>query len=137
MFRSLKRRIDNANQMHKMRNENPELFNGALEENVREQQSRESIPAAKPGPVIRFFRWVLVVLTALIVLIIAIGVPRSSNPVFTLLSLALLLTFLYMAAGLAHPAVVFFRKKWSRECVLELFGVLSIGIILLMVVFRP
>ena len=137
MFRGIRRRIDNANQMHKIRKENPEAVRRALEELAREQEIRENSPPAKPGPVIIFFRWFLAVLTVLIALIVVIGVPRSPNPVFSMLSFSLLLSIIYMVAGLANPAVIFFGNKWSRECILELFGLLIIVIVLLMAVFRP
>ncbi|MDF9844534.1 MULTISPECIES: hypothetical protein [unclassified Paenibacillus] len=136
MFKSIKRRIDNANQMHRMRNENPEALKQALEEQARAEKIGDNIPPVKPGPLIRFFRWVLLLLTALILLVVILGVPRADNPLFSLMSFGLLLSLLYLAAGLAHPSIVFVRRKWPREDVLELFGLLSIVFIVLMVVFH-
>lgn len=136
MFKSIKRRIDNANQMQKIRNENPEAFRKALEEQAEAEKLSDNVPPVKPGPVIRFFRWLLLLLTALIVLVVILGVPRADNPLFSLMSFGLLLSLLYLAAGLAHPSIVFVRRKWPREDVLELFGLLSIVFIILMVVFH-
>ncbi|MNE69924.1 hypothetical protein D3C80_1656810 [compost metagenome] len=137
MFKSIKRRIDNANQMHKLRNENPEALQRALEEEqARGEKVSDNVPPVKPGPVIRFFHWVLLLLTALIVLVVILGVPRADNPLFSLMSFGLLLSLLYLTAGLAHPSIIFVRRKWPREEVLELFGLLSIVFIVLMVVFH-
>lgn len=136
MFRSLKRRIDNANQMQRMRNENPEEFRRALEKHTREELAPDNTPPEQYGPAIRFTRWFLYLLTGLILLVIFIGVPQADNPIFSLLSFGLLLSLLYMAAGLAHPAIVFFRKKRSRMFALELFGLISSALILLMAVFH-
>lgn len=48
MFRSLKQRIDNANQMQRMRNENPEEFRRALEKHTREQLAADNTPRYNP-----------------------------------------------------------------------------------------
>lgn len=48
MFRSLKRRIDNANQLQRMRNENPEEFRRVLEKHAREQQAPDNTPRYNP-----------------------------------------------------------------------------------------
>lgn len=135
MFRSLKRRIDNANQMQRMRSENPVEFRRALEKHTREQQAPDNTLPVQSGPVIRFTRWFLYLLTALILLVIFLGVPQADNPIFSLLSFGLLLSLLYMTAGLAHPSILFFRKKRSRMFALELFGLISGLLILLMTVF--
>lgn len=136
MFRSLKRRIDNANQMQRMRNENPEEFRRALEKHTREQLADDNTPPVQSGPAIRIARWFLYLLTALILLVIFLGVPQADNPIFSLLSFGLLLSLLYMAAGLVHPSIVFFRKIRSRMFALELFGLISGLLILLMTVFH-
>ncbi|AIQ39645.1 hypothetical protein MKZ24_31705 [Paenibacillus sp. FSL R7-0297] len=136
MFRSLKRRIDNANQMQRMRSENPVEFRRALEKHTREQQAPDNTLPVQSGPVIRFTRWFLYLLTALILLVIFLGVPQADNPIFSLLSFGLLLSLLYMTAGLAHPSILFFRKKRSRMFALELFGLISGLLILLMTVFH-
>ncbi|AIQ48940.1 hypothetical protein R70723_25785 [Paenibacillus sp. FSL R7-0273] len=137
MFKSIKRRIDNANQMHKIRKENPEAWERALkEEQSRVEEVNENVLPPQPGPVILFFRWVLRLLTVLILLVVFIGVPRADNPLFSLMSFGLLLSLLYLIAGLAQPSIVFVRRKWSREDVAELFGLLSIVFIVLLVVFH-
>ncbi|QUL52430.1 hypothetical protein KDC22_18415 [Paenibacillus tritici] len=136
MFGSLRRRLDNARQMQRMRNEHPEEIRRLLEERAREQQAEVEPAPVKSGPYILFFRMVLYILAVLIVLIAFIGGPQSNAPVFTLLSFGLLLSVLFLGAGLAHPAIVFFRKKRSREFALELFGLLSAALVLLMTVFR-
>lgn len=82
MFRSLKRRIDNANQMQRMRNENPEEFRRALEKHTREQLAADNTPPVQSGPAIRIARWFLYLLTALILLVIFLGVPQADNPIF-------------------------------------------------------
>lgn len=137
MFGRLRRRLDNARQMQKMRNEHPEEIRRLLEERAREQQARVESAPAKSGPWIIFFRCILYILTVLIVLITFIGGPKSDAPVFTILAFGLLLNVLYMVAALAQPAIVFFRRQWSREDVLELFGLLTLALIVLMVIFRP
>lgn len=137
MFRRLRRRLDNARQMQKMRNEHPEEIRRLLEERAREQQAQVESAPAKSGPWITFFRCILYILTVLIVLVTFIGGLQSNAPVFTILAFGLLLNVLYMVAALAQPAIVFFRRQWSREDVLELFGLLTLALIVLMVIFRP
>lgn len=137
MLKRLKQRINNAGQMHKYRTGHPDEIRNALEERARQPQDHANIPPAKAGPVILFFRWLLYLLTALIILIVLIGVPRTEQPMFTLFSLCLLLSFLYLAASLANPAIVFYRNSQLRQYRLELFGFLSILFIFLMVLFRP
>ncbi|WP_249900287.1 hypothetical protein [Paenibacillus sp. PK3_47] len=117
-----------------MKEENPEAFRRTLEEYRKEQAADTNDLPAKAGPVVRFFRWFLLVLTALILFIIFVGAPRAENPIFTVFSFALLLTIIYMIAGLANPAIIFVRRKWSRECVLWLFIFLIIVILILMAV---
>lgn len=137
MFKFIRQRIDNANQMHKIRKENPEAWERALkEEQSRVEEVNENVLPSQPGPVILFFRWALRLVTALIVLVVILGVPRADNPLFSLMSFGLLLSLLYLIAGLAHPSIVFVRRRWPREDVLELFGLLSIVFIVLMVVFH-
>ncbi|WP_342562602.1 hypothetical protein NST84_23860 [Paenibacillus sp. FSL R7-0345] len=137
MFKSIKRRIDNAKQMQNIRNENPEAWERALkEEQSRVEEVNENVLPPQPGPVILFFRWTLRVVTVLILLVIFLGVPRADNPLFSLMSFGLLLSLLYLIAGLAHPSIVFARRKWPREDVAELFGLLSIVFIVLMAVFN-
>ncbi|WP_339248879.1 hypothetical protein [Paenibacillus sp. FSL P2-0136] len=137
MFGRLRHRLDNARQMQKMRNEHPEEIRRLLEERAREQQVPvESVPV-KSGPWIIFFRCILYLLTVLIVLITFIGGPQSNAPVFTILSFGLLLAVLYLIAGLAQPAIVFFRKHWSRGDVLELFSLIIGALLILMAIFRP
>lgn len=137
MLKRLKQRINNANQMYKYRTEHPDEIRSALEDRAREQQDHADTPPAKAGPVTRFFRWLLYLLSALITLIALIGVPRTEEPMFTLFSLCLLLSFLYLAASLVNPAIVFYRNSQFRQYRLELFGFLSILFIFLMVLFRP
>lgn len=137
MFGRLRRRFDNARQMQKIRKEHPEEIRRLLEERAREQQVPVESPPAKSGPWILFFRCLLYVVTAVVILIIIIGAAQSDSPVFTALAFGLLLNILYMGAALAQPAVVFFRRQWSREDVLELFGLLTLALIVLMVIFRP
>ncbi|AIQ54377.1 hypothetical protein [Paenibacillus sp. FSL R7-0331] len=136
MFKSIKQRINNANQMHKIRNENPETLERALEERGRAEKVSDNVTPVKAPLVIRFFRWMLRLLTVLILIVVFLGVPRAENPLFSLMSFGLLLSLLYLAAGLAHPSVIFVRRKWSREDVAELFGLLSIVFIVLLVVFH-
>lgn len=137
MFGRLRRRLDNARQMQKIRQEHPEEIRRLLEERAREQQVPVEPAPAKSGPWILFFRCLLYVVTAVVILIIIAGAAQSDSPVFTALAFALLLDVLYMIAALAQPAVVFFRRQWSREDVLELFGLLTLALIVLMVIFRP
>lgn len=138
MFRGLRQRIHNAkqmqNEMQKLKDEDPEAFRRALEEHRKEEAASLNDLPAVAGPVVRFFRWFLLVLTALIILIVFVGAPRAENPVFSVFSFALLLTIIYMIAGLANPAIIFVREKWSRECVLWLFILLIVVVLILMAV---
>lgn len=86
MFGRLIRRLDNARQMQKMRNEHPEEIRRLLEERAREQQVPAEPAPAKSGPWIIFFRCILYILSVLIVLIASIGgqVMRLSSPYFPL-----------------------------------------------------
>ncbi|MEK4042397.1 hypothetical protein NSU18_01950 [Paenibacillus sp. FSL H8-0048] len=72
----------------------------------------------------------------LIVLIASIGGPKSDAPVFSILSFGLLLAILYLIAGLAQPAIVFFRTHWSTGDVLELFSLIIGALLILMAIFR-
>ncbi|MEK4851813.1 hypothetical protein NST04_18340 [Paenibacillus sp. FSL H7-0756] len=137
MFGRLRRRLDNARQMQKMRNEHPEEIRRLLEERAKEQQVPVEPAPAKSGPWIIFFRCILYILSVLIVLITFIGGPQSNAPVFTILSFGLLLAVLYLIAGLAQPAIVFFRRHWSRGDVLELFSLIVGTLLILMAIFRP
>lgn len=137
MFGRLRRRLDNARQMQKIRKEHPEEIRRLLEERAREQQVPGEPAPAKSGPWILFFRCLLYVVTAVVILIIIAGAAQSDSPVFTALAFALLLEVLYMIAALVQPAIVFVRGQWSREDVLELFGLLTLALIVLMVIFRP
>lgn len=140
MFRSIRRRIDNARQMQRIREEHPESIRSAVEEyknaeaiKVRASQSQP----AKSTPVIRIARWLLYGLTVLILLIMLVGAPRTEAPIFSLLSFGLLLLVLYTVVALIQPSIVFFRRLWSRPEALELFVFMSIPLIVLMVIFRP
>ncbi|WNS41103.1 hypothetical protein [Paenibacillus sp. MMS20-IR301] len=133
MFRRLKQRMDNANEMNKMRKQNPEEIQRALE---KYRSKGQTLPPAESGPVILVARLLLYLLTVLILLVIFIGVPLADNPIFSLFSFGLLLSLLYMAASLAHPAIVFFRKKRSRLFALELFGLISCVFLFLLAVFH-
>ncbi|WP_238651614.1 hypothetical protein [Paenibacillus piscarius] len=137
MFGRLRRRLDNARQMQRIRKEHPEEIRRLLEERAREQQVPVEPVPAKSGPWILFFRCLLYVVTAVVILIIIAGAAQSDSPVFTALAFALLLDVLYMIAALVQPAIVFVRRQWSREDVLELFGLLTLALIVLMVIFRP
>ncbi|OMF93621.1 hypothetical protein [Paenibacillus sp. FSL R7-0337] len=137
MFGRLRRRLDNARQMQKMRKEHPEEIRRLLEERAREQQVPVKPAPAKSGPWIIFFRCILYILTVLVVLITFIGGPQRNAPIFTILSFGLLLAVLYLIAGLAQPAVVFFRKHWPRGDVLELFSLIIGALLIMMAIFRP
>lgn len=137
MFGRLRRRLDNARQMQKLRKEHPEEIRRLLEEQARQQQIPLESQPAKKGPRITFFRCLLYLVTAVIILITITGATQSDSPVFSVLAFALLLNILYMIAALIQPAIVFFRRQWSREDVLELFGLLTLALIVLMVIFRP
>ncbi|WP_339225295.1 hypothetical protein [Paenibacillus sp. FSL H8-0332] len=137
MFGRLRHRLDNARQMQKMRKEYPEEIRRQLEERAKEQQVPVEPVPVKSGPWIIFFRCILYILTLLIVLITFIGGPQSNAPVFTILSFGLLLAVLYLIAGLAQPAIVFFRKHWSRGDMLELFSLIIGALLILMAIFRP
>ena len=135
MFGRLRRRLDNARQMQKIRNEHPEEIRRLLEERAREQQIPAEPVPVKSGPWIIFFRCLLYILSVLIVLIAFIGGPKSEAPAFTILAFGLLLAVLFLIAGLAQPAIVFFRTHWSRGDVLELFSLLIGALLILMVIF--
>lgn len=140
MFRSIRRRIDSAKQMQRIREEHPESIRNAVEEykSVEAEQALASQPQpAKSTPAIRIARWFLYGLTGLILLIMLVGAPRTEDPIFSLLSFGLLLLVLYTVAALIQPSIVFVRRLWSRQEVLELFGLLSVPLIVLMVIFRP
>ncbi|MEK3793247.1 hypothetical protein MKX42_16065 [Paenibacillus sp. FSL R7-0204] len=137
MFGRLRRRLDNARQMQKIRKEHPDESRRLLEERARAQQVQVEPAPAKSGPWIIFFRCILYILSVLIVLITFIGGPKSNAPVFTILSFGLLLAVLYLLAGLAQPVIVFFRKHWSRGDVLELFSLIVGALLILMAIFRP
>lgn len=140
MFRRLRRRFDNARQMQRMREENPEAFRRAVEEyqSAEAEQARALQPQpAKSTWAIRIARWFLYGLTVLILLVMLVGALRAEAPVFSLLSFGLLLLVLYTVAALIEPSIVFFRRLWPRQDVLELFVFLSIPLIVLMVIFRP
>lgn len=62
--------------------------------------------------------------------------PKSDAPVFSILSFGLLLAILYLIAGLAQPAIVFFRTHWSTGDVLELFNLIIGALLILMAIFR-
>ncbi|WP_340023900.1 hypothetical protein MHI24_02040 [Paenibacillus sp. FSL K6-1096] len=139
MLRRLSRRVENFRRMQQMRKEHPDEIRRLLEEQRRERE-KEAPPEPRPaktGPWIIFFRCLLYLVTAVIILVTITGATQSDTPVFSVLAFGLLLNILYMGAALAQPAIVFFRRHWSREDVLELFGLLTLVLIVLMVIFRP